>query len=79
MKMSNGPNKNNELKKFMKEIYTSPIIREKKNKGVFSPSKRKVRYFVKKKKKISLAKKKLSDSQFELMKVQNKYILKEAS
>ena len=30
IKMNNGPNKNDELKKFMKEIYTPPIVREKK-------------------------------------------------
>ena len=33
MKMNNGPNKNDELKKFMKEIYTPPIVRKKKKRS----------------------------------------------
>ena len=32
IKMNNGPKKNDELKKFMKEIYTPPIVTEKKTK-----------------------------------------------
>ena len=36
MEMNNGPKKNDELEKFMKEIYTSPIVREKKNEGIVS-------------------------------------------
>ena len=28
MEMNNGPKKNDELKKLMKEIYTPPIVRE---------------------------------------------------
>ena len=36
MEMNNGPKKNDELAKFMKEIYTSPIVREKKNEGIVS-------------------------------------------
>ena len=36
MEMNNGPKKNDELAKFMKEIYTSPIVREKKNEGIIS-------------------------------------------
>ena len=39
MKMNNGPKKNDELKKFMKEIYTPPIVREKKTKGLFHQGK----------------------------------------
>ena len=39
MKMNNGPKKNDELKKFMKEIYTPPIVREKKMKALFHQGK----------------------------------------
>ena len=39
MKMNNGPKKNDELKKFMKEIYTPPIVREKKTKALFHQGK----------------------------------------
>ena len=64
----------------MKEIYTPPIVREKKKEGDFSPRKRKLKSdLCKEKRKLSSAKKELSDTQFELIKVQNKYILKEAS
>ena len=71
--------KNDELNKFMKEIYTPPIVREK-NRGIVSPRKRKLKAdLCEEKRKLSSTKKKLSDTQFELIKVQNKYILKEAS
>ena len=80
VKVNNGPNKNDKLKKFMKEIYTLPIVREKNNDGVVSSRKRKLKSdLCKEKRKLSSAKNKLSDTQFELIKVQNKYILKEAS
>ena len=80
MKMNNGPKKNDELKKFMKEIYTPPIVREKKTEGIVSPRKRKLKTdLCEEKRKLSSAKKKLSDTQFELVKVQNDYILKKAS
>ena len=39
MKMNNGPKKDYELKKFMKEIYTPPIVREKKMKVLFHQGK----------------------------------------
>ena len=39
MKMNNGPKKNDELKKFMKEIYTPPIVREKKRRHCFTKEK----------------------------------------
>ena len=39
MKMNNEPKKNDELKKFMKEIYTPPIVREKKTKALFHQGK----------------------------------------
>ena len=72
--MNNGPKKNDELAKFMKEIYTSPIVREKKNEGIVSKSD-----LCEEKRTLSSAKKKLSDTQFDLIKVQNKNILKDAS
>ena len=75
MKLNNGPKKNDELKKFMKEIYTPPMAREKKNEGIVSPRKRKLKVdLCEEKGKLSSAKKKLLDIQFELIKVQNKYI-----
>ena len=78
MKTNNGTKKSDELKKFMREIYTPPIVREKKNEGIVSPTKRKLNSdLCEEKRKLSSAKKKLSDTQFELIKVQNKYILKE--
>ena len=40
--MNNGQKKDDELKKFMKEIYTPPIVREK-NEGAVSPRKRKLK------------------------------------
>ena len=40
--MNNGQKKDDELKKFMKEIYTPPIDREK-NEGAVSPRKRKLK------------------------------------
>ena len=40
--MNNGQKKDDELKKFMKEIYTPPIVREK-NEGAASPRKRKLK------------------------------------
>ena len=77
--MSNGPKKDDELKKFMKEIYTPPTVREKKIEGAVSPRKKKLKSdLCEEKGKLSSANKKLSDTQFELMKVQNEYILKEA-
>ena len=80
MKMNYGPKKDDELKKFMKEIYTPPIVKEKKNEGVVSSRKMKSKSdLCKEKSKLSSTKKKFSDTQFELIKVQNKYILKEAS
>ena len=80
MKMNNGPKKNDELKKFMKDIYTPAIAKGQKNEGIVSPRKRKLKTdLCEEKRKLSSAKKKLSDTQFELIKVQNKYILKEAS
>ena len=80
MKMNNEPKKDDELKKFMKEIYTPPIVWEKKNEGVVSPRKRKLKSdLCEEKRKLSSAKKKFSDTQFELKKIQNKHILKEAS
>ena len=42
MKTNNGTKKSDELKKFMKEIYTPPIVREKKNEAMVSPRKRKL-------------------------------------
>ena len=64
----------------MKEIYTPPIIKEKKNEGVVSPRKMRSKSdLCEEKSKLSLAKKKFSDTQLELIKMQNKYILKEAS
>ena len=69
MKMNNGPKKDDELKKFMKEIYTPPIVWEKKNEGVVSPRKRKLKSdLCEEKRKLSSAKKKFSDTQFELKK-----------
>ena len=60
MKMNNGPKK---------EIYTPPIVREKKNEGVVSPRKRKLKSdLCEEKRKLSSAKKKFSDTQFELKK-----------
>ena len=80
MKMNYGPKKDDELKKFMKEIYTPPIVKEKKNEGVVSSRKMKSKSdLCEEKSKLSSTKKKFSDTQFELIKVQNKYILKEAS
>ena len=80
MKMNNGPKEDDELKKFMEEIYTPPIVREKKNEGIVSLRKRKLKSdLYEEKRKLSSAKKTLSDTKFELKKIQNKYILKEAS
>ena len=42
MKMSNGPKKDDELKKCMQKFQTPPVVREKKNEGVVSPRKRKL-------------------------------------
>ena len=39
MKMNNGPKKDYELKKFMKEIYTPPIVRGEKMKVLFHQGK----------------------------------------
>ena len=53
-----------------------PVVGEKKNEGVASPRKRKLRSnLCEEKRELSSSKKKLSDTQFELMKLQNKYML----
>ena len=43
MKMNYGLKKDDELKKFMKEIYAPTTFREKKNEGIVSPRKRKLK------------------------------------
>ena len=54
--------KNDELNKFMKEIYTPPIVREK-NRVIVSPRKRKLKAdLCEEKRKLSSTKKKLSDT-----------------
>ena len=56
------------------------MVREKKNEGIVSSRKRKLKSdLCEEKGKLSSAKKKLSDTQFELIKLQSKYILREAS
>ena len=56
------------------------MLEKKKNKGIVSPRKRKLKTdLCEEKRKLSSAEKKLSDTQFELVKVQNNYILKKAS